>query len=391
MGMKNSKYFILTSLVVLGCLCIGFSLARHRALWNDEYYSQSTSVEKTSFTDQFLGHIGEGGNAPLFYALQKSFLKLVHYQTPAPWLDGKFSSDPLSQIMLRINPIIFMSLAAGLIFYYFSKKYSWLVGFYSLWIYLSCYMVWGYWVQARPYALIVFLTTAQSVILLNKIDQKPRSNADNSWVFLSLVNILLSLSFILSLGEIVAVSVLWWILGERQIRRYVAITVIPTALALFYYIQAPKYQFFFGSLSPEQLIRDNIARQYFDFLFLFIILLGSYFVGQWWKRKEILGKEILEPIYYCLFMVLVLAWAAVILGIFGLKAKPDQGFPITSRYFIYLTPIGVMATTIFSVSMIKSLSAYRPVQYFFMALSGGLIAQHFFKILPNATRILFHP
>jgi hypothetical protein len=36
-------------------------------------------------------------------------------------------------------------------------------------------MCWAYWAEARPYALVVFLTTVQSVILLDRIDQKPHA------------------------------------------------------------------------------------------------------------------------------------------------------------------------------------------------------------------------
>ncbi len=376
--MKNSKALIAATLVFIGCLCVGFWIARHRPLWNDEYYSQVSSIHGTSYADQFSGHIAEGGNAPLFYALQKSFLQLVHYQVPSPWLEGHWSNDASSQILLRINPIIFMSLSVALVFYYFCRRYSLGTAFLSLFIYFSSYMLWAYWAEARPYALMVFLTTVQSVVFLE----------GGPWETLAGTNILLGLTSILSLGEILAVSALWWAFKDRDWKKYIALTLLPAMITLFYYAQAPKYPFFFGDLSPEQLIRDNISRQQFDILFIFLISLAAYFWGQKVRMpKDAPGEEILKPVTYVIFMALVLASTAVVLFLFTLHTKTGQ-FPITSRYFIYLTPIGVMAATMLIVSLYKSLSKHRLMQLIFTGLVGLLLAQHFLKIVPKAIHSL---
>jgi hypothetical protein len=383
--MTRAKTLIAAILVFAGCLSVGFWIAGHRALWNDEYYSQVSSIDNISFADQFRGRIPEGGNAPLFYSLQKLFLQLIHYHVPAQWLQGHWVSDANSQIVLRIGPIIFMSLSISLVFYYFCRRYSWGAGFISLFIYISSYMVWSYWAEARPYALIVFLTTLQSVIFLNRIDQSPGRDARSWWVMLAGTNILLSLTSILCLGEILAVSVLWWALVERDWKKYILVTLLPVMIVLFYYTHAPKYLFSFG-LSPEQLIRDNIARQRFDVLFIFLISISVYFGGQKARMaKDMLGKEILKPLPYVILMILVLASSAVVLWCFALHAKPEgQGFAITSRYFIYLTPIGVIATTSLIVSLYGSLARHRLTQGLFMGLIGFLMVQYFLKIVPGA-------
>jgi hypothetical protein len=189
----------------------------------------------------------------------------------------------------------------------------------------------------------------------------------------------------MSLGEILAVSILWLAFKERDWKKFIAITLLPTMIVLFYYAYAPKYQFFFGSLSPEQLIRDNICRQNFDILFIFLISLSVYFYRQ--KNRALKGapnEEILKPIPYVIFLALVLAATAVVLWLFSLHATPNQGFPITSRYFIYLMPIGVIAATILSVSVIKSFSKYRLIQVVLFVLMGLLLIQHFLKIVPKA-------
>ncbi len=379
-----SKSFIAAILVFAACLCVGFWIARHKALWTDEYYSQVSSIENISYADQFSGRIPEGSNAPLFYSLQKLFLQLIHFQTPAMWLQGHWYNDATSQIILRINPVIFMSLSVGLVFYYFCRRYSLGIGLYSLFIYLSSYMLWVYWAEARPYALVVFLTTVQSVVLLNRIERNPRADEGRAWLMLAGTNILLSLTAILSLGEILAVSVLWWAFKERDWKKYIVMTLLPVMIVLFYYAHAIRLYFYFG-LSPEQLIRDNISRERFDFLFIFFIFLLVYFGGQ--KNpmvKYMPGKEILKPVPYVIFMALVLASTAAVLCLFALHAKGAQGFPITSRYFIYLTPIGVIAATMMTVSFFKSLPKHHPAQWVLAGLVGLLLAQRFLKVVPRA-------
>lgn len=380
--MKNSKSLIAASLLFIACLGLGFWIAQRKPLWNDEYYSQISSVHNISYISQFAGRISEGANAPLFYSLQKFILQMFHYQLPSQWAQG-WSSDPVSQILLRINPIIFMSLSIVVVFHYFYRRYSWVTGLYALFIFLSSYMLWTYWWQARPYALWMFLTTVQSVILLKRVDPDPKEKKNRLWIMLAVTHILLSLTSILSLGQIAAGSLLWWMSKERDWKKYILLFALPLLIVLFYYAQAPKYAFFFG-LSPEQLIRDNISRQRFYILFMFLSLLIVYGLSQKIHLiKYAPHKEILKPIPYVIFMILVLASAIAVLGIFGLHAKEGQGFAITSRYFIYLTPIGAIATTVLSVAIIKSLSAYRWVQWLFMGLIGFLMIKYFLKIVPR--------
>jgi hypothetical protein len=383
---------IVTLLVFLACLCAGFWMALHKPLWGDEFYSQTDSIERITYENQFLGHIPEGGNAPLFYLIQKSFLQLIHYQTPGPWLQGHCSSDGRSQVLLRINPIIFMSLSVALVFYYFLTRYSWLTACYSLGLFFSSYMLWAYWAEARPYALLVFLTTLQSLILLNGIDAPSGTTTKASWTWLAIVNILLALTSTLSLGEILAVSVVWWTFKDRDWKKYMVVTLLPVLIVVFYYMHAPKYSFFFGSLSPEQLIRDNMSRQRFDILFIFLSFLSVYFL---WRKKRLLnfipGQEILKPIPYVVFTALMLASSAAVLCLLGRHAKEvPGGFPISSRYFIYLMPIGVITTTILAAALIKSFSRHYLMQALLVGLIGLLWVQNFLKIVPKAVHFLMH-
>jgi hypothetical protein len=213
---------------------------------------------------------------------------------------------------------------------------------------------------------MVFLTTAQSLIFLS----------GGGWRLLAVVNILLSLTSILSLGQIWAMSVLWWALRDRDWKKYILITLLPSIIAVFYYLHAPKYKFYFG-LTPEQLVRDNIPRQYFDILFIFLLALPVYL----WKQKD----RIKDVLPYLVFLLLMLAFTGLLLWDFARHAvTPDKGFAITSRYFIYLMPIGVIATTLCSVAFIGSLKPHRLWQWPFAGLFAFLLVQHFLKIVPKA-------
>jgi len=380
------RSIVLTILVFSGCLCVGFWIAEHKPLWNDEYFTQTASVDGTSFADQFSGNLplGEGSHAPLFYALQKLFLQVVRYQTPLSWHGGHWYTDPHSQITLRAVPVILMSLSVSLVFYYFCLGFSLWVGLLSLFIFLSSHMVWSYWAEARPYALWVFLTTVQSVILLNSIGQKSRTQGGRGMAWLAGTNILLGLTSILTLGEIWVVSVLWWCVHDRDWKKYIVATFLPTLIVIFYYIHAPRLSFYFGQSHLDNFLHDNISSQCFDVLFIFLFFLSLYFWGQKkGKVQDWLGDDIVKPFVYVIFWGLVLASSIVLYIILGLHAKPNQGFPVTSRYFIYLTPIGVIATTIVTVSLLKSLSKHQLLCWGLGGLIGFLLVQHFLKIVPK--------
>lgn len=378
-----SRGWIMTGVLFIALVGIGLTISSKSPIQNDEHYTQVASIHHLSYVDQISGRIPEGGNAPLFYFLQKLFLQVIHYQTPAQWLQQRWDNDAGSQIALRIIPVICMSLSVVLVFHYFCRSYSLGIGFYSLFIYFSSYMLWAYWAQARPYALLVFLTTAQSVVFLKGLEKCPGTNRDKSWVMLAGINLLLGLTSTLSLGEILAVSAIWWAFKERDWKKYIWITLLPVLIVLFYYAYAPKYQFYFG-LSPEQLIRDNVSRDRFDIVFIFLILLA---VDGWRRKiqwsKPAIGEEIKKPLPYLIFMALVLASSAAVLGLFALHAKPGQGFAISSRYFIYLTPIGVFATTLLTVSLVRSFSKYRLLQWILAGLFVLVLSQRFIKIFPK--------
>jgi len=63
-----------------------------------------------------------------------------------------------------------------------------------------------------------------------------------------------------------------------------------------------------------------------------------------------------------------------LLGLFYFKARgPNEGFPLSNRYFIYLTPVGVIATTLFTVETWKLLKGKMWLRIGLLILVGGLL------------------
>ena len=351
--MKSKTIIFIVSIFLLGfCFCGGFSLARQKPLWNDEFYTQVSSIYHQTYGGVILGHTPEGNNYPLFYLIQKSFCDIFNYVTPAEWVGGHWADDSYSKIFLRINPNIFMSLAIASIFYYFSRFYSILSGVYSLVLSFSSYMVWNYWAEARPYALWCFLTTLQflSFIYVFQGEKERRQG----WKWLVASHCLLAVAVVFGLMQIVFASLLVWIFLERRWRRFIWLSIAPVIVSLYYYFHAPRYHFCF-SLEPEQLIRECFSRDRLYVLLLFVFFLVLYLFQEKFKHPRLFQDDTLRiGIPHALFTITMLLGAILVLLIFKLRNSGD-GFAVTSRYFIYLTPVGVITTVLLSTHLMKAL------------------------------------
>ncbi len=374
-------------------LQIGFWFATKKPLWNDEMFTQFQSLTH-SYKDLFLGRIGEGNISPLFYASQKFLCEITHSDATKrleqevgvgknfPW----YVHEGYSQIFLRITSIFFMSLAISLIFYFFMRFYSVWAGLYSLLLSVSSFMVWIYWAEARPYTQWFFLTTTQSLLFLyltelginNAHTNSSTSGGTRAWRWLVVNHLLLSFSSIFSIIQIITVSLLLWILLEKDWRRYITLTVIPSVVCIIYYIWSPKYRFTFND-TPWQLINANIPKDRLVIIILFaLFLFFDYFLLNFCQLREHLldlrrgplilrnsimwiqrppRKKNLSGGPYLALTVLMLLAAGIVLWKFKLEEPSDhKGFAISNRYFLYLTPVGIIATTLFSVYIFRFLT-----------------------------------
>lgn len=357
----NKKVYFITGLVFLVCFYVGLLLAEHKSLWNDEIFTQINSVDRL-YKSQLLGQIGEGNNAPLFYSIQKGICDLFHYQTPDLW----HNQTSYDRLILRFNPVLFMSLSIACIFFYFSRFYSLFAGAYSLFLSLSSFIIWAYWAEARPYSLWIFLTTVQSLYFLYIFRHKIRRR---TWIGLTITHFLLSFTAVFGAFQIFIVSGLLWIFKEKRLEKYILLTLIPICITIFYYTQTHKFNFYFD-LTPEQLLRDCFSRDR-----LYILLIFGFFLM---TPNKVISEGI--P-YFLLTLLMILAFIFIIV-IFKIKSNPNiDGFPVSSRYFVYLTPISIISTTLLSTIIFRSLETNRLIQLFVLSGMGYLVIHRFIKII----------
>lgn len=339
--------------IFLLCLAIGHSLSLRRPLWNDEIYSQFKVIDIHSYFDIILLRFKtvEGNLCPAFYLIQKGVSDLFGFKFPFPWEYEWAVSEPGSQVIMRLTPNVFMSLSIAGLFYFFARNYSWGAGVYALLTTLSSFMVWAYWVEARPYALWFFLTTVQLVLFLLLVKDKKENLL--LWNWLAAVHIFLSLTLILSAIQIVLVSAVLWFFRERSLRKYLFLTAVPVGLCLFYYSVSVSMLYKYSISFPHQLILRNLPWERIFILGIYFIFLMSYVRP---KKKETLP----ESGRMAVLLVLMIAAALSFLVMMSLRATPgSQHSSLSERYFMYLAPIGILAAVLFSVDLWRAFAGRR--------------------------------
>ncbi len=340
--MKLSRQFcvLLVALFIftLG-LCQGFNLAMNKPLWNDEIFTQISSVEVISWGDIWKGEIGEGNNSPLFYSIQKIICNLFHYQSNDLW----HKEDMEARFILRIAPVVCISLGLALLVWFFCTYYSWIGGLIAFIVAVSSYMLWYYWAEARPYALVFLGTTIQALFLLYyyRFDRKP-----NCWG-IGIANLFLSLISTLSIIQIAASTVVLWFKGERRVRTLLACVGLPALVSIIYYLRADHYSFYFASYGqPFNLIFSNIPSGRLAAFFIIPILI---WVWDWRINKN--REFILWPFF--IWGWVTLAGYVAFLGYLFLVQTPAQGFEVSNRYLMSLTPLGIIIFTVGALELIK--------------------------------------
>src|SRR3989339_191913 len=154
--------FVFAAAVFMAGLCQGFSLALKKPLWNDEIYSQTSSVEGMSWAQIWTGRIREGNNSPAFYSVQKIVCGIFDYKSNDLWKND----DVPARLILRIAPVVCMSLGLALIVWFFGAYYALSGMMIAFIVGVSSYMVWYYWAEARPYAMMFLATTVQALLIL---------------------------------------------------------------------------------------------------------------------------------------------------------------------------------------------------------------------------------
>lgn len=360
------------------CLAVGFWMAGHKPVWNDEIYSQINSVERLSYRDIVLRKVGEGNGNPLFYLIQKGISDLFRYRFPGEWKGEWHIQDLRSQMVMRVQPNLFMSLSIALLFWFFARRYSVGAGTYALVVTLSSFMLWAYWAEGRPYALWFFLTTAQSLLFLSLTEQDEKDS--RRWTALTAVHLLLSLTVVFGVVQIWIFSAMLWLGKERRWRRYVWPTLVPTGIGLAYYLASPKFKFFFTN-TPLQLVGASIPKDRLFLLSVYAVFLALDYLGRKTRGAGIFRREApREGGRYLVAALLMLASAFGILWLLKTGETPDKaGFSISNRYFIYLAPAGIIMVVLASLDVVRAFRRNFPLRVIGAVLLALLLAFRFYR------------
>ncbi len=337
--MKNKN--LITLIVFLFCLGLGVCLSSKKILWNDELYTQVLGINVYSYDKIAQGGIKEGCNNPLYYLIQKGLLDLTHFHFSSPFkwegLDTGNIYDQPAQILLRLSSNIFMSLGITLIVRHFLTM-SWLAGLLALITSLSSYMALAFWAEARPYSLWFLLSVVQFLLFLRVVN----SPKGEGWCSLAVVHILLSLTIVVSVGQVLSVAAILWWKGQRSLKRIVFLALVPLLLDVyFFWIASTKvglysYQVLdFFSLFFEAFAADRLILL---FLLGIIGVTGHLFFK---KSVNIFNKEFFKNMAYVL--ISFIGFGLTLLLYYKLREIPG-GPALNSRYLVFLSPLEIMAT-----------------------------------------------
>ncbi len=378
----QSNFFlrVISVILFLFLLKVGFFLAERKPLWGDEIYAQRYHIEKYSATNLLFFPVNDPQNYPLFSLLQKATSSIYDFRLSEHLGDGQGDAEAL--MIMRIVPNICMSLCFVLIFYFCCQQYALLGGFVALAvIFLSPSIgLWHYWAEARPYALWMLLTTAQGLCFYYFL-----SKQDGSSRFmraLVIIHTLLSMLSLWSLIQITLISASIWFLKVRKVKEYVFLTFIPIVISLFYFLHSytPGRGTWFQS-GPLILLDNCFPWEWFVIvLFYGLVLLLAYFQDKSNSVKLFVPQYSWKGKILLVFLGLMFVMSLMMMAAFKAKESLDHaGMLIPHRYFLFLTVAGVIALPVFLMDIYKALKLKPFLRFNVMVILISLLLYAYFR------------
>ncbi len=303
---------IFTSLLIfLTAIAIGSQLSLRKPLWGDETYSWRQSVKNTSYGALFLGKVGEGNNAPLYYVLAKISHDVWHI-------------EERDIVAMRMVSIVSTALLFALLFVVFALWGGWGMGLFALAVGLSTPGIWYFWAEARPYALWMLGTFIQCAAVLNLLKHKdqPGGIVLGANLFLALIT---PTGFVQSL-----LMMAWlWILRVSNWKFLVKAFGLPILIGVYYLSQSPRYHFWYeGDFLKSIMEHWPLER----LCFWLIAAISFPLVG---RAREGGFIPVIGGYTFSLFAVML-----AVLGYYFFQ--PHEGFVVTQRYFVFLSVCGIV-------------------------------------------------
>lgn len=388
---------LITFSIFIISVWIGFTIADQKPLWFDERLTQIETIQGSSYLGILLGKNPDTNKPPLFYVMQKKMMEILHYRFP--YTDKltlfDFTCDKKAQRLLRINPILFISLSMSLIFFFFANQFSLFWGFYAMFMFLTMPAPWGFWAEARPYALWIFLTVLQSILFLLLLNNPNRSK-QIEWG-LGIVNVLLSLTVIFSTIQIICISLVLWILKRRTLDSYIWLTLAALCINIFYWaIIVPRGFRLAFPYSFTSLIYSSVSKeQLFIFLSYIMVMLSENIKLNGRSRNQFFGKikaGSFKDIYIYLIFFLSIFFTTCLALAFLKHYSTGTGYDngVYHRYCTYLTPVSVLGV-VFCAEYLVALAQHKKlvlVALIILLVCQGIFSYnryvyYFFKVFVN--------
>jgi hypothetical protein len=247
-----------------------------------------------------------------------------------------------------------------MLFHFFSRRFNGWLGVLSLWVALSSLMLWWYWAEARPYGLWVLLTACQMFFFIDIIENPLPSR--KQWILLYLSHIFLALTCVLSVIQITVIAAVA-LLKDRHWEKCIFLLFIPLGL-IFYYKPAGGANEVIFTMTVDQVLRDNIARdRLYVFLFYPLLLLLYFFRGKFHLKMDNLvvkSSAFFAAVFAMILMtVLFLAYLR--------EHALGQGQYVVSRHIIFLMPVGIIAATYLTATVWETLKGMKWMRILFIA------------------------
>lgn len=353
--------WLLAGMILAACAAAGLGLASQKLLWNDELFTQVQTIDPVGYSGILLADFPEGNLCPLFYLGQKTVCRLANYRLMVPWRGEFCIYEPRGQVLLRILPVIWMSLAAALVFLYYAWRFSLPAGWLSLAVTLSAFGFWAYMPEARPYSQWFLLCLMQGILFMEILGERGESRRW-AWVSAALVNAALALTIFFSAIPILATAVVMAVWRrERYWRHWIFVTLVPLLICAVYYSLVKRT---YSSLSQDpggiflvlktglgvllsggwQSLKDKILFNIPVYWLVYILIAaflapGLRLAGKWPGAVSAGTRNVFSGLLTAVGLMLGMVLFVLI---WFLGWSVNGKFTSESRYFIFLTPFSVL-------------------------------------------------
>jgi hypothetical protein len=333
------------SLLILAVgFVIGQNVAWHKPLWTDEIFTQVSTNEGRSYLDIVCLRTEEGNRCPLFFLIQKAAMEALHFRLPFAWQREGFVVHRLSQEMMRLPAVVFMSLAIALMFWFFCRYYSVAAGVLVFLMALASIVVWFYWAEARAYSFWMLLTTCQTLLLLKMFMEEGRPRKA-LWHMLTVIHLALCLTILYGAAQVFLAAAVLRLWKGVPVRSFLWTALVPTLFSVMIFFNTPRLAAVYPVGIPESQVLVNFPPERLALVAIFclFLILAGHLKLLVTRDVAWAAAERLKPFFFFALAMFLGGWGMML--VFKAMAAGKGTFCLV-RYFVFLTPVAIIATSL---------------------------------------------